>query len=1246
MKTPIYIILSTRLARLAVAALGLCTIVAWCQSGNGSVRGTVHDQSRAVIPGAQVTLTHTATNVQSKTSTNGVGSYTFPSVVPGPYRVAVESPGMSKLEVTVTVSVQETAEVDATLVPAGTQTVVKVEDVTPMVTTEDGALGHTLERTRIEELPLNGRNVSLLLDTVPGMLGSGIRTYGVRQGTHDMLLDGAPLTDELNGGFITRQPSLDSIQEFRVVVNAASAKYTRQNSIVLTTKGGTNQLHGSLFETNRNASIGVARARDNITNKAAHYVRNEFGGTVGGPVFLPKLYNGRNRTFWFASYEAFRQRQGNITGFSVPTDGMRNGDFSNVVTATGTRVNIYNPWTTDPVTHARAQFAYGGVPNKIDPALESPLAKYMYGVLPAPNRPDVNPLVAANYYGPAPDHYNQGTLSLRFDHRFSDRDSVYARLSNSHSQRDNASLGVPTLDKTANYVQTLAPNKNLAAHHTRMFSPTFFNELLFSATRTFGAGTTGGIDTRYANQLGLPNPNDQVGFPVIDQIGVGGGLNGNYYFQSVNAYAQRFNYFVLDDHATKIKGRHELQFGMHLRYDQLTYLPQQQQSGGFIGFASIATSVYDPAVTNRSRGMLNTGSIGAAAYLGLANYTYPMLKGTYYIRQHEDAFYFQDNFRVKGRLMLNLGVRWQLTPFAKEKHDIFTGFDLKNMAVVLPDGLDALYRAGVTTPGLIRTLQSYGAKYETAEQAGLPHRLMYNNWHDVGPHVGFAYRVLEGRRSFVLRSGFSLNYHPLPMYIWNDTFRTNMPFRSSFTNSILTVASQSPDGQQNWGLVSVPAIVAGKNSANAIDLSNPSGITVGGTSFREGFFDPHQPTSRVYDWNFTLEKELLRDTVMRLAYVGNHASKQEVLLNLNETIPNYTWLMTNHLPYPVGTWTAAQMRPLDSQTATTLPYGDIQEFVKAGWSDAHGAQVEFERRFSRGVGFQVFYNLMNVSRAGADAYNADSTLSPVTSYLPGAVPADITARMRLLLQQRDVTIPQQQIKWNWVAELPVGRGRPLGRNMHRWLDAVVGGWQLAGMGSWRTNYFSLPTSIWPTGTPVQYYGHKYRIQDCRSGACIPGFLMWNGYIPAHQINSHDAKTGKPNGIMGVPADYKPAEAPLWPYPADYPSRNAQNDPNYGYYGTNTVSIPVSNGTRQEVAYGALHPWIYQPIASTNTWLLNTSLKKTFRLTERVGLRLQVDAFNVFNMPGNSPSANSLGLSYTNTNLNTPRQLQLTGRLNW
>lgn len=204
------------------------------------------------------------------------------------------------------------------------------------------------------------------------------------------------------------------------------------------------------------------------------------------------------------------------------------------------------------------------------------------------------------------------------------------------------------------------------------------------------------------------------------------------------------------------------------------------------------------------------------------------------------------------------------------------------------------------------------------------------------------------------------------------------------------------------------------------------------------------------------------------------------------------------------------------------------------------------------------------------------------------------------------------------------------------------------MGQWRSNYFALPgdgSSLYPTGTPVEYYGHKYPIQDCRSGTCREGYLLWNGYIPAHQINSVGSN-GKPNGYMGVPDSYKPAVAPLHPYPADYPSRSSKTDPMYKYYGTSTVFITLNNGKTQEVGYGALNPYRNQFVASTNTWTCDASLYKSFSIKEGVKLRLQVDFFNVTNTPGNTPTPGTDGFAQTYASYNSPRTTQLSGRLTW
>jgi hypothetical protein len=402
-----------------------------------------------------------------------------------------------------------------------------------------------------------------------------------------------------------------------------------------------------------------------------------------------------------------------------------------------------------------------------------------------------------------------------------------------------------------------------------------------------------------------------------------------------------------------------------------------------------------------------------------------------------------------------------------------------------------------------------------------------------------------------------------------------------------------------------------------------------------------------------VEKEIMPETVLRVAYVGNHLSHQDSFEDLNQTIPEYAWYKTTGQALPDSDRASAEMRPFNQ-----TPYGEIRKYTRDGWGNANGATVEIQRRLSRGYGFQVLYQMVNSAKAGSHGWYGDSGVDPVSSYLPGVVPTDTHDRMKLLLYARDTTVPKHELRWNWIAELPFGKGKPVFRNASRILDAAIGGWQVSGMGRLHSNYFQLPTDIWPTGAKVEYYGHKYPIQDCRGGECQPGYLLWNGYIPAHLIN-------QPNGIMGVPANYKPAAQPLLPFPANYASLqgddpNAANyDPMYGYYGTNTEFVTLKDGTVQPVnkdGYqysGSLHPWRNQPIMSTWTWSTDASLFKNFRFGERMGLRIQADFFNVFNTPGNefdptnSPTnPNNNGIVLTNYSMQDARQMQLTARFSW
>src|SRR6185436_5802400 len=315
-----------------------------------------------------------------------------------------------------------------------------------------------LERMRIEQLPINGRSLTTLLQTVPGQ--EGTRAYGLRDFSFEMVLDGAALADRYSWNTVTaRQPGLDSIEEFRVENNNSSAKFARPTSIIVTTKGGTNGLHGSLFATNRNSGLGVARARQDTFTKAPYLNRNEFGASAGGPVYIPKLYNGRNRTFFFFAWEDSRNLSSTTQQWAVPTEAMRNGDFRGLVDASGRQYVLYDPLTTDPKTYARQPLAYRGIANMIDPARLSPTAKYLFSITPLPNQPQINPLIGNNWIGPFAGYSNGSNTSVRIDQRISDRDQLYGRYSYNTFDGLSSYDGQPMLNGVSGTEYTIRPNR-------------------------------------------------------------------------------------------------------------------------------------------------------------------------------------------------------------------------------------------------------------------------------------------------------------------------------------------------------------------------------------------------------------------------------------------------------------------------------------------------------------------------------------------------------------------------------------------------------------------------------------------------------------------------------------------------------------------------------------------------------------------------------------------------------------------
>jgi len=1210
------------------------TFTAWPQASTGMVSGTIKDRTGAVIPRASVSLTNTATNVSAKTLANGTGFYVFPGVTAGPYTLSAESPGMQRFEGTLTVQSQESTVVDVTLNVGLTTAQVAVSEVTPLVQTDNFTLGATLERARLEQLPINGRSLTSLLQTVPGQ--EGTRAFGLRDFSFEMALDGAALADRYSWNTVTaRQPGLDSVEEFRVENNGSSAKFARPTSIVVTTKSGANVIHGSAFETNRNNAVGLARARQDTFLTPPFLNRNEFGASAGGPVYIPKLYNGKNKTFWFFSWESSRLIQGQTLQMYVPTQAMRDGNLGGLTAAGGQPITIYDPWSTDTNTWSRTPYPGNVLPQ----TRQSPLYKDLIAVTQLPTLPNVNPMAAPNYVGTYSPFTRSWTTSTRVDQRIGTKDSFYGRYSQGNYSNRSQFYGLPSLDWAkvpGNTQGSFQPNKSVALSHVHTFSPTLFNELLVTATRTKMDVVTGDPTVCYDCALGLPNPFHVNQWPGLYNLG----FNGNMEFETQNGTGFYALYGILDDNATKVKGRHEFQFGFHFRYDQMNLLPQQQQGAGSDSWDSNSTSLYDPTTPrNNPQPVPYTGDQFANFYLGLGNYNNQLNRGMFYARSKEYAAYFQDNWRVSPRLRLNLGLRYDLYPPYYEKNNALTSFDRDNRTVVMGADLNTLEKLGYTFPAIVNRLTDMGMKFETYQQAGLPKHMVNTSKDGFGPRVGFAYRLGDGGKSVVIRGGYRISYFHFVMGGWAARMRQNVPMTARFYYSV-TQAAYSPDGIANYSLRTVPTIVSGQNSQNVVQPADASKSLARGCC-GISYFNKDMPDPRVQDWNLTMEKSIMANTVVRAGYFGNHSTRLEQLYQYNSSTPAYIWYTTTGLPVPTGEFANVGTNFYD-QTS----YGFIERWQNTGWGNSNGMQLELERRYSKGIAFQVFYVLDNSFMAGGNGYQNTSIIPEVNQFLPGAVSTDLNARNQFLNYQRDITIPKHRVRWNWLVDLPVGRGKTLLNNAGKFLDRVVGGWQVAGLGSLASTYLTLPSNLFPTGEKLQVYGYKYPIQDCTSGVCYPGYLWYNGYIPSYRINSTDPTTGKPNGYMGIPADYKPAVAPLLPYPADYLSRSTKTDPLYGFYGGNTQFVTLKDGTVQRPTWAGLAPLRQQYIPSILQWGLDASLFKTIPITERFRARLNADFFNVLNHPGNPNTLGSTGILSTRNSGQGPRTLQLTLRLTW
>jgi hypothetical protein len=1208
------------------------------QSGAGSIQGTIQDASSAAIVGATVHVVNQSTNVANDTKSNSAGFYSVPGLFAGNYTITFSAAGMKKYQTTVDLQDAQVAVINPKLsVGDVAEQVTITGDAVQLATYDSGTVSTQLDSNRIDQLPQNGRNVlGLAQNTVPGVEANGTRANGVMQEGMEYSQDGAPMTNRNFGGEANSAqstlPDPDAVQEAKFETLNSSAQFATPATVILTTKSGTNDYHGSAFETARNNYFGVAKARQNPANFAApHLVRNEFGASIGGPISIPKLYDGKNKSFFFFAYERFSLRQASNELVTVPTVAMRNGDFSGLVNGAGIQQVIYDPNTTQAGTLQRTPF----VNNTIPISRESPLAKTLYAATPLPQTAD-NPLVNSNFNAINNTTQTVPNITFRLDHAFNQNNRIYFRFTDidqtqealrnypANSPANVAGGGLPA--GATGFQDIPIQTISGALGYSHIFSPTFYSETILSQQwqRMYVQGNQVSL-ANYEAQLGLPNNFGQTGFPAIGSnlIMPYGGSQWNYGMSQMLA--------TLDENMTKIWGKHQLAFGGRYRHERFGYL--SDRSPDTVAFTNLATGVYDPTTGANYGARPNTGYADADFFLGAAS-SYSQNKNAPFghYREQEIDFYIQDNYRVNNRLTINAGLRWEMHPAPHAKDDNFVTFDLNHDAIVLPQPTSYYVNNGFTTQAIITNLTNLGVKFESPAQAGLPAAGMENSMANFNPRLGFAWTPPFGKWGTVIRGGYGEYIYPVPIRNSVRYLTSDYPFTASYSQSY-TSAAFAPDGLPNLLLRGPQTVIAGLNSANVVN-SNSVNALLPGISMQETLAS-HYPPAHVRDANFTVEQPFKDGSVFRVTYVFTHGYNLDQNFQYNNAPSTYVWETATGTTPPTGTYASTATRPYDQ----TVWGGNVVS-LKTGWSNDSALQVNYQRALKHGVAFQIYYVYSRAFRVGGNTFR-DNTLYPAANFAPGVLPAGLDTGTTINPSHAlnyyenyhiDTAIPEHHVTFNGLVDLPFGKGKRFLHDANRFVNALVGGYQVAYVGQVLSQAFQVAASNWGATSPVQVYGSSVPINDCRSGVCHPEYLWFNGYVSPTVIGA--AK----NGISGIPSNYVPYLAPI---------NNTPGTPNFG---NNNVTVTLKNGTQVVTGYSpgpsGANPFSQTVLLGPFNYTADISLYKTFAITERVKLRVNIDAFNAFNIQGRVNPNTTDGVESLQTSYWTPRQIQFSARINF
>ena len=1015
---------------LTVPALG---------QGTATIRGTVVDVTQSTVPGATVVVTNQSTNFTRESTSSSDGIYSVSSLPPGSYTVSVQAQGFKRWSGTLELQTGQTAVVDAAMEVGSVDTVVEVSGAAPVITTESSEIGDVKDALRIRQLPLDGRNLSSLFTLTPGVEGgANPRVNGMKVGATEMLLDGVSLVDRFGGGVARVQPGLDTVEQFRIETAGSQAQYSRPATVTLVTKSGTNEFHGSLFETHRNNAGGLRARQRQDGATAPKLIRNEFGASAGGPVLIPGLYDGRNKTFWFFAYEGLRQRQQVFYRAAVPTADMWSGNFNNLTDAQGRKINIYDPLTTD-AQGRRQQFPNNTIPqNRL-----SPFFQRLREVTPLPTT-SINPYVGQNFDAVYPQADNTYKVTGRGDHRFSDSDTLMGRftMTNRAFSQTGGRFSAPPVGSDNLYGSGRQNTRlySASAQYMHMFTPTMLNELTLGLQRSTNSNGTLADATNWANELGLPNPFGALGWPTL--------YTDVFAWDADNRKDENLTGYVVENNITRVTGKHSFKFGGKIRYEQ-NNVRELQQAQGSHGFDASWTGLYDPS---GDQTVPFTGDAMASMALGLpSELANQNNRGYFYFRQYEIGLFAQDTWKISSRLTLDLGLRYDRWSPYSEKQNRLVGIDPLTLGstfqVVTPGNVPMEEIPGVL-PSQLASWKARGLTWTTAGQAGLPSNLVRADNNNFGPRIGVAYKLTDRT---VLRASYGEYFWTMPLSQVLQTMRITPPMNLRYTNPV-----SSRDGTATYGARTAPQA----NSFIGQATVDTTGLVTIAPSAQQGLLldGRNWKDARAQKWHFTFEQQFLGDSSLRLSYLGEHGRDLEQRYSIGQREAEYNYVSRT-----------GQNPPGNRDLMRINKDWNLSGLNRTGYSNTNSLQAEYEKRFSKGVQAQFFYTFTRaLTTSDADGFSsgggAINSIGTGTAQVPevgqilGAPQMSYDDLLRLVYYNSGF-VPAHRIRWNGVYDLPFGRGRALANSTSGWVDQIIGGWQLSTIGDWRSgNWLGVASS--------------------------------------------------------------------------------------------------------------------------------------------------------------------------------------------